>query len=109
VILADACRWYAFRVSSIDDRLERTEIVADVIDSGRTRDFFGFNRAKHAVVEAAILATRVHLLPRDEIVAELARLAPLVQKTGGEQEEQAFQFLREYVDRMIGRDDIQSA
>ena len=30
----------------------------------RCRDFFGFNRAKHAVVEAAILATRLHLLPR---------------------------------------------
>jgi hypothetical protein len=109
VILMDACRWYAFRVSSFDDSHDRTEIVADVVDSGRTRDFFGFNRAKHAVVEAAILATRVHLLPRDEIVAELARLAPLVQKTGGEQEHQAFEFLREYVDRMIGSGGVQSA
>ena len=101
VILADACRWYAFRVSSIDDRQPRTEIIAEVVDSGRFRDFFGFNRAKHAVVEAAILATRVHLLPRDEIAAEFNRLAPLVQKTGGEQEQQAFEFLREYTERAI--------
>jgi uncharacterized protein len=99
VILADACRWYAFRVQSIDDSQPRTEIVADVVDRERTRDFFGFNRAKHAVVEAAILATRVALLPREEIEAEFARLAPLVQKTGGEQEEQAFNFLREYIER----------
>jgi uncharacterized protein len=101
VILTDACRWYAFRVRSIDDRAPRTEIVAEVVDCGRIRDFFGFNRAKHAVVEAAILATRVHLLPREEIVAEFARLTPLVQKTGGEQENQAFEFLREYVERAI--------
>ena len=37
-------------------------IVADVVDSGRLRDFFGFNRAKHAVIEAAILATRIDFL-----------------------------------------------
>ena len=35
------------------------------------REFFGFNRAKHAVLEAAILATRVELLPADEILSEL--------------------------------------
>ena len=99
MILADACRWYAFRVQSIDDSQPRTEIVADVVDRGRTSDFFGFNRAKHAVVEAAILATRVGLLPREDIEAEFARLAPLVQKTGGEREEQAFEFLREYIER----------
>src|SRR3954465_13265516 len=45
VILTDACRWYAFRVDSLDDREERTAIVADVVGSGRLRDFFGFNRA----------------------------------------------------------------
>jgi uncharacterized protein len=101
VILADACRWYAFRVSSIDDREPRTEIVAEVVDSGRIRDFFGLNRAKHAVVEAAILATRVHLVPREELAAQFSRLAPLVQKTGGEQEKKAFEFLREYVERTM--------
>ena len=33
-----------------------------MVDQGRLRDFFGFNRAKHAVIEAAILATRLSLL-----------------------------------------------
>lgn len=98
VILAGACRWYAFRVESLDDRDERTRIVARVVDRGRLRDFFGFNRAKHAVVEAAILATRVHILDADFIRSELTRLATLVDKTGGRQERGAFQFLRQYVD-----------
>lgn len=97
VILTDACRWYAFRVRSIDDRQPRTEIVADVVDHGRQRDFFGFNRAKHAVLEAAILATRIALLPREEIEAELTRLAVLVEKTGGPQEQKAFALLQSYI------------
>src|SRR5690606_4864891 len=62
-ILADACRWYAFRVRTIDDSQQRVHLTADVFERGRLRDFFGFNRAKHAVVEAAILATRLALLP----------------------------------------------
>ena len=67
VILSDACRWYAFRVESLDDREERTTIVAKVVDRGRLRDFFGFNRAKHAVIEAAILATRIGIVDSDTI------------------------------------------
>jgi hypothetical protein len=97
VILADACRWYAFRVESLDDRDERTRIAARVVDRGRFRDFFGFNRAKHAVVEAAILATRLGLLDADYIRSELARLVVLVEKSGGWQERRAFEFLQKHV------------
>jgi len=98
-ILPDACRFYEFRIVRLDDRQERTEIEVVVVASGRLRDFFGFNRAKHAVVEAAILATRVHLLPRAELLAELTRLAVWVEKTGGEQERRAFRFLQDYIER----------
>jgi hypothetical protein len=100
-ILADACRWYAFRVESLDDRQERAEISACVVDRGTMRDFFGFNRAKHAVVEAAILATRTAILPPDEVRHEFARLAVLVEKTGSPREHEAFHFLRQYVDRAL--------
>lgn len=97
VILADACRWYAFQVDSLDDRDERTCMVALVVDRGRFRDFLGFNRAKHAVVEAAILATRVSFLAPDHIRDELNRLAVLVEKTGGHQERRAFEFLQTHI------------
>jgi hypothetical protein len=101
VILADACRWYAFRVESLDDRDERTKIVARVVARRRIRDFFGFNRAKHAVVEAAILATRIGLLEPDHIRSEMARLAALVEKTGGRQEHRAFSFLQEFLNEAV--------
>jgi len=96
-ILADACRWHAFEVRELDESTERARLVAEVVDAGRARDFFGFNRAKHAVVEAAILATRVHFLPQEEILADLGRLNVLVEKTGGAQERRAFDFLEGYV------------
>ena len=62
-VLADACRSYEFRVRAIDESEPRVRIQAEVVHAGRLRDFFGFNRAKHAVVEAAILATRTDFLP----------------------------------------------
>src|SRR6185437_10481972 len=101
-ILAGACRWYAFQVRSLDDSQQRTTISAEVVDSDRIRDFFGFNRAKHAVVEAAILATRTKFLPAAEIRGEFARLAVLVEKTGGPAERRAFAFLDNHVTRALG-------
>jgi hypothetical protein len=109
-VLADACRWYEFRVTAIDDSSERTEMQAEVVHTGRLRDFFGFNRAKHAVVEGAILATRVHLLPRESLLEQFAALRVTVEKTAGPSEMQAFALLDEHVRgelaaREGGRDD----
>lgn len=100
--LADACRWLAFRVLTLDDQTERTTIDCEVVASGTIRDFFGFNRAKHAVLEAAILATRIGIMPDDELRTEMARLATPVAKTAGEQERRAFEFLQQYVESRIG-------
>jgi uncharacterized protein len=98
LVLKDACRFFEFRVLTCDDSDERTLIEAEVVHRETLRDFFGFNRAKHAVVEAAILATRTDFLPLDDIEAEFRKLAVLVQKTGGgEREARAFAFLEEHV------------
>jgi hypothetical protein len=102
-ILADACRWYAFRIDSVDDRSERVRMEAEVVERGRLRDFCGFNRAQYAVLEAAILATRVDWLPADEIFAQLERLRPLVEKTGGAAEERAWAFLDQFFRVRLGR------
>ncbi|MBL8850888.1 MAG: DUF447 family protein [Planctomycetaceae bacterium] len=96
-VLADACRWYEFQVASIDDSAERTVIEADVVHTGRIRDFFGFNRAKHAVLEAAILATRLHLLPPDDVRRQLSALRSPVEKTAGPEEREAFTLIEQYV------------
>ena len=96
-VLVDACRYYEFRVTDLDDSQERTTIAAETVAEGRLRDFFGFNRAKHAVIEAAILATRTSFLPLADIEADYRKLQPLVEKTGGEAERTAFSLLVAYV------------
>lgn len=96
-VLTDACRAFEFRVRSLDPSEQRVRITCEVVHAETLRDFFGFSRAKHAVVEAAILATRVHLLPAADIAAEFTRLAVLVDKTGGDQEHAAFTLLRDHV------------
>src|SRR3954463_6193944 len=54
--LADCCRFYEFRVTEVDESQPRARVEAVVVRAGWRRDFFGFNRARHAVVEAAVLA-----------------------------------------------------
>lgn len=95
--LADACRWLAFKVEMLDDSAERTTIVCRVVSRGELRPFFGFNRAKHAVIEAAILATRIGIISSAEIRQEMERLIIPVEKTGGTQERDAFAFLQAYI------------
>jgi uncharacterized protein len=105
-VLADACRFYEFQVRSVDDRDERTRSEVEVVHAGKLRDFFGFNRAKHAVVEAAILATRTDFLPLDDIAAEYRKLAIIVGKTGGDQEKEAMAFLQEHISRVSRTRDL---
>jgi uncharacterized protein len=106
-VLADACRFHEFRVVSRDDSSERARLEAEVVYTGRLRDFFGFNRAKHAVVEAAILATRTAFLPLDDIEAEYRKLAVLIEKTGGAQEHAAFDFLSRHLQQVkVARDGL---
>jgi len=102
-ILQDSCRWYAFRVRDWDVQELRDRVLAEVVAQGRQRDFFGFNRAKHAVLEAAILATRLHLLEPAQIRAELARLAIPVEKTAGPRERQAFAYLKDFMGQKLGQ------
>jgi hypothetical protein len=102
-ILLGACRFQEFRIGRIDDREERVTIEAEVVAEGRLRDFFGLNRAKHAVVEAAILATRTRLLPLEAIRDEYRRLSVLVTKTGGPAELEAFQLLQRFVEEQVTR------
>jgi len=109
-VIADACRFYEFRIpngKNAPPTEERPRFEVEIVHEGRLRDFFGFNRAKHAVVEAAILATRTGILPLDEIEAEYRKLAVLVEKTGGEQEHAAFAFLLRHLQRV--KDERRSA
>ena len=93
-VLADCHCWFAVEVESIEGTGPRWDMACRVVRAEITRPFFGFNRAKHAVIEAAILATRTQLLEAESIREQLERLEPLVEKTAGPAEFRAFEFLR---------------
>lgn len=97
MILSQACRWFEFRVTRIDESTERVTIECDIVGRGELRPFLGFNRAKHAVLEAAVLATRIGIISSAEILGELDRLKVLVKKTAGQQERRAFEFLQTFI------------
>ena len=99
LVLTDACSYYECRVSHADMASARATFRCKILKKGILREFIGFNRAKNAIIEAAILATRVRLLGVEAILQEYRRLAEIVQKTGGEQEAQAMQYLQCYVEQ----------
>jgi hypothetical protein len=101
-ILGGACRYAEFRVTDVDDRADRARFAVETLAEGRLRDFLGFNRARHAVLEAAILATRTAFLPRAEILSELERLAVIVANTGGPVEAAACKLLLDHVLELPG-------
>ena len=97
VVLADACSWRELEVRAIDSTPPRSRIETTVVHAGRRREFIGFNRARHAVLEAAIYATRVHMLPGDFLLSELDRLQVIVDKTAGPREFEAMALLAEFI------------
>lgn len=101
-IIENTCRWYEFEVTFIDETGPRMNLNCRTVDAGRHRDFLGFNRAKHAVIEAAILATRLDFLPGPEIAEQFERLQIIVDKTGGQHEKSSFNLLSEFVGHKNG-------
>ena len=97
VVLADCCSWREVEVRAVDSSPPRSRIETAVVHRGTRREFIGFNRARHAVLEAAIYATRLHLPPRTFIDSELARLQVIVDKTAGPRELEAMALLTDYV------------
>lgn len=97
-ILEEACAYYEVVVDAIEDAGDRAAIRCQVVGQRWVRPFLGFNRARNAIIEAAILSTRLRWLPREDIVRELRNCARIVDKTGGDQERAALAFIERHVD-----------
>ncbi len=98
-VLKNCCRWFEFTVDNVDASEARSQMPSTIVHRGDRRPFFGFNRARHAVLEAAILATRLQLLSKSKVLDAMASLESAVLKTGGESEQSSFRLLQEFVAR----------
>jgi uncharacterized protein len=79
-------------VHRMDDP-ERPRFHCRVVHAAAHAAFQGFNRAQAAVIEAAILASRLDFLPRQRVEREIAYLESAVQKTAGAAELEAWHWI----------------
>ncbi|HXT06778.1 MAG TPA: DUF447 domain-containing protein [Roseiarcus sp.] len=91
--LAETLAHWQLQVVEVREDALRPRFVCRVAHAEAHAPFGGFNRAFAAVIEAAVLTSRLDLLPRAEIEAEFARLKVIVAKTAGPREAEAFGWL----------------
>lgn len=78
----------------VEEDAQRPRLYFRSVYAVTHRPFPGFNRAQAAVIEAAILVSRLDLLPEQKIDAEMNYLAIAVDKTAGEREREAWGWLQ---------------
>ena len=85
-------------IAATGEQLPRSRVTARVVASGSgAQPPMGICRARHAAVEASIVASRLRWLGAERVGAELDRLQELVDKTAGPREREAMAFVRGYV------------
>lgn len=94
-VIAGALSHQEIAVDGVEDDPVRPRFRCRIVHEAAHRSFLGFNRAQAAVIEGAILISRLALLPADKIDREMAYLAIAIEKTAGPVEREAWQWLEE--------------
>jgi hypothetical protein len=84
-------------VNVIDDAM-RPQLIMEVIYSEQHQPFEGFNRAQAAVIELAVLVSRLQRLPMEKIIQDMQYLQIAIDKTSGPRELEAWGWLVEAVE-----------
>jgi hypothetical protein len=95
--LAAALAHAELAVERVTEDAQRPRFHCRVVHGATHAPFRGFNRAQAAVVEAAILVSRLHMLPRQKVETEIAYLRIAVEKTAGPAEQEAWDWLMQKV------------
>jgi len=95
--LAAALAHAELAVDAVTEHDQRPRFRCRVVHRAAHAPFEGFNRAKAAVVEAAILASRLGMLPREKVDEEIAYLQIAIAKTAGPAEQEAWGWLMEKI------------
>lgn len=96
--LADALSHCEVRVDHVDEDDLRPSFSCKVVSETMHRPFRGFNRAQAAVIELAILVSRLQMLPPEKIEAEIGYLTIAVDKTASPREREAWGWLMQEVE-----------
>jgi len=91
--LAAALAHAELSVVHVEEHAERPRFHCKVLHLENHAPFGGLNRARGAVLEGAILITRLHMLPREKVDLDIAALAIAIEKTAGPDEREAWSWL----------------
>jgi hypothetical protein len=81
----------------------RPKLLMEVVYEKQHLPFQGFNRAQAAVLELAVLASRLNMLAKEKVLSEMQYLQIAVDKTAGERELQAWGWLTEKVENFYAQ------
>jgi hypothetical protein len=95
VRLACALRHLELELEADDGDPQRPVLRMRRVHEREHAPFVGLNRAQAAVIEAAVLVSRLHMLPPQKIEAEMRYLQIAIDKTAGPAEREAWQWLSE--------------
>lgn len=99
VRLACAHTHVLLRLAAVSEDAQRPTLRLARAHEVQHSIFPGFNRAQAAVIEGAVLVSRLHLLPREKITGEMAYLQIAIDKTAGAQELEAWGWLQDAIAR----------
>jgi hypothetical protein len=97
-VLETALAHKELELVEIKDDPTRPELYFRVVHEANHKPFRGFNRAQSAVVELAVLVSRLHMLPFEKVEDELRYLTIAIEKTAGARELEAWGWLIEAID-----------
>ena len=95
--LAQALAHTELEIIDFDDSDPRASFTGRIVSETTHAPFRGFNRAQSAVIEAAVLTSRLHMLSEDKIKQEIAYLTIAIEKTAGDRELEAWGWLMDKI------------
>ncbi len=95
--LADALAHAEVELLEVAEDPIRPRLLCRPVCAQSHRPFQGFNRAQAAVLELAILVSRLDRLPADKITREINYLRIAIDKTAGPREQEAWGWLMDRV------------
>jgi hypothetical protein len=99
--LADALLHKELKLRKVEDDPVRPQLFLEVVHEAQHQSFQGFNRAQAAVIELAVLVSRLKRLPFEKISQEMEYLKIAIDKTAGPRELEAWSWLVEAINNHL--------
>ncbi len=93
----------------VEDDETRPKLFCKAVHTANHAPFMGFNRAQYSVLEAAILISRLSMIPLEKIEAEIDYLRIGLEKTAGDRELEAWGWLMTVIEDFIAKDGVYAA